>query len=76
MNARWPATVPAPQLPPGIATKVNDPYPLVISSDLSHAKILELMVFYNEDFGIVLADNLEEQKKKFAMFMQDIDYGL
>lgn len=52
MNACRPAGVAAPQLPNDTPTNIGDPYPSVISLELSLAKILELMLFYNEDFAI------------------------
>jgi len=53
---------PAPigAVPPGFQTNI---------SGYSRADITKLIVFYNQDFGILIGDDETEQRRKLTIFM-------
>ncbi|KIK65911.1 hypothetical protein GYMLUDRAFT_55822 [Collybiopsis luxurians FD-317 M1] len=57
--------------PPAIGTEYD--YPVGRICDMTHIDILNAIVFYNEDFGVVQTDELEDRKAKFTRWhTQDI----
>ncbi|KAJ3756209.1 hypothetical protein EV360DRAFT_72186 [Lentinula raphanica] len=53
-------------LPPAIGTEGT--YDVTQLNDLDHSDILRLISYYNEDFKIVLADELFERRHKFTVW--------
>ncbi|KAJ3823047.1 hypothetical protein F5880DRAFT_1569924, partial [Lentinula raphanica] len=53
-------------LPPAIGTEGT--YDVTQPNDLDHSDILRLISYYNEDFKIVLADELFERRHKFTVW--------
>ncbi|KAJ3775917.1 hypothetical protein FB446DRAFT_701192 [Lentinula raphanica] len=53
-------------LPPAIGTEGT--YDVTQLNDLDHSDILRLISYYNEDFKIVLADELYERRHKFTIW--------
>lgn len=38
----------------------------------SHLQIIDMVVFYNENFGIVLADGIRPRADKFQLFLENL----